>query len=218
MKNFSITLIFIALTLNLGASPLHSKLKHNIIIDTDCSDSDLRAISILLPHPGITVKAIIISEGELQPKEGMKKIRKLIHAFGADTILAGYGSEPRQTNNLFLKTIESASEQMTVICLGPLTNISEVLKKNQNLYKNIEEIIWYNETVTPFKGFNYDYDSKSAELLFSTGIEIDIISNLNNETPLFDKNMIKQCRQAGEKMAKIIYRIPGLKSPEERPG
>lgn len=218
MKKYFIVILLLTVAANLFASPLHSKLKHSIIIDTDCNDNDLRAIIILLSHPGITVKAIIITEGELQEDKGKLKIRNLLTEYGADTIPVGLGSEIIFTNNILYNTILSAKESMTIVCLGPLTNISNFLKENKPLYKNIEELVWYNDAVLPFNGFNYKADMNSAELLFKTEIDIDIISNLKSEINFFDKGLIKLCRESGTKMAKSFSRIPLIKSPSERSG
>ena len=74
MKKYSLAILLLTVAPNIFASPLHPKLKHTIIIDTDCSVYDLRAVTILLSHPGITVKAIIISDGQVQANEGYVEI------------------------------------------------------------------------------------------------------------------------------------------------
>src|SRR5512140_1702183 len=68
------------------AQPLPVKLKHAIIIDTDCAIDDMRAISLLLVRPEITIKAIILSDGSLSPVEGAEKVKSLLKGFHADNI------------------------------------------------------------------------------------------------------------------------------------
>ena len=117
---FSILLLTVAVTL--FSSPLKSKLKHSIIVDSDCNESDLRAISILLSNPGITVKAILVSDGKLRREEGIKKIRNLLHRFNADTIQVTTGTGMAEKFRVS-EILQASKEQMTIVCLGPLTNI-----------------------------------------------------------------------------------------------
>ena len=101
MKKYLYTILLLTMGISLWASPLHSKLKHSIIIDTDCNDSDLRAISILLSHPGITIKAILLSDGYYNRENGIKKIRNLLHHFNGDSIRVYTGTG--MTKRLFIK-------------------------------------------------------------------------------------------------------------------
>jgi pyrimidine-specific ribonucleoside hydrolase len=217
MKKYLFTVLLLTMGTTLWASPLHSKLKHSIIIDTDCNDSDLRAISILLSHPGITVKAILVSDGKLRREEGIKKIRSLLHGFNADTIPVGSGTG--MTTKVSLSEIlQVTKEQVTIVCLGPLTNVVSELKNKQGLYKNIEELIWYNESVNPMRGYNYEYDMTAVDFLFQSGIDIDIISSLNSEFVIFDHGFTNQCRKAKTTLGKEIFTISKQSTESEKAG
>lgn len=202
---FSILLLTIAATVY--SSPLHSKLKHNIIVDTDCNYQDLRAISILISHPGINLKGILISDGVIDIKSGTKKIKNLLRDFNADTIPVTYG--PGLSSAISLHEIIKASpDAMTIVCLGPLTNMAFEIQNDPGLPDKIEEIIWYNESANPFKGFNYDYDKAAADYLLNSGIRIDIITNPeNNQNSIFDASFFKQYRQSNTKLTKILRAI-----------
>lgn len=206
MKKYIILLYLLLLAINLLASPLHSKLKHSIIIDTDCNDSDLRAISILLSHPDITVKAILVSDGKLRREEWIKKIRSLLHRFNADTIQVNTGTGMAE-RFILSEILQASKEQMTIVCLGPLTNIARELKNNKGVYKNIEELIWFNESVNPLHGYNYEYDMTAVDFLFKSGIGIDIISTLNSEFVIFVHGFINQCRKAKTTLGKEFFTI-----------
>ena len=206
MKKYLLPLYLLLLTTNLWASPLHSKLKHSIIIDTDCTDHDLIAISLLLSHPGIIVKAILISDGKLNHAEGLIRIRRLLHEFKADTIAVGLGTALPDKVSLS-EILQASKEEITIVCLGPLTNIARELDYNQELHKNIEEILWYNDSVIPLKGFNYEYDRVSADRLLNSGIRIDVISNPDHSTAFFDSAFVRKCRQSGSSLSKAICSI-----------
>lgn len=95
-----ITILFsvIFFTVNLGSQPLPVKLKHSVIIDTDCAVDDMRAISFLLARPEITINAILLSDGSLPPTEGVVKINSLIHEFDKRNIPIACGDELKGVN------------------------------------------------------------------------------------------------------------------------
>ncbi len=188
MKKY-LTLFFLLLfTHNIWGSPLHSKLRHSIIIDTDCGDNDLIAISILLSHPGITVRAIMISEGSLPYAKGIKKIHSLLDSFKADSITVLQGTD-QQTDQIISEMLRTTKEQITIICMAPMTNISRTIINNTELIENIEEIIWYNESVNPLKGYNYEFDKISADYLLKSDIILNVISNLDSIDYIFDSTL-----------------------------
>ncbi len=84
MKKVIISLLAVFFTASIWAQPLPVKLNHTVIIDTDCAIDDMRAISLLLARPEITIKAILTSDGSLSPEEGAEKISSLLHEFNRD--------------------------------------------------------------------------------------------------------------------------------------
>ncbi len=51
----------------------------------------MRAISLLLSRPEITIKAILLSDGSLPPAEGAIKIHSLLKEFDSDNIPVACG-------------------------------------------------------------------------------------------------------------------------------
>jgi pyrimidine-specific ribonucleoside hydrolase len=94
-----------------------------------------------------------------------------------------------------------------LVCLGSLTNVAQLIKQNAILLPKIERIIWYNESVKPFMGFNYEYNKGAADIVFNSGVRIDIISNLNNDKALFDSAMFEVCKQSKTRLASIFYNV-----------
>ena len=224
---------FLILAASAWAQPVPIKVKHTVIIDTDCAIDDMRAISLLLARPEITIKAILLSDGTLPPEEGVSKIISLLKEFESENIpvacgdvLKGVSPPWRQFNKqiswghdsenrtIKLKALDCLSdvlkktdEKIILLCLGPLTNVANLLKKDQSLSSEIERILWYNEYVKPLKGFNYECDSKSADEVLNSGVRIDIISNLNNNEALFDSSMYNVCKRSNTLLAKVLYNV-----------
>ena len=193
----------------------------------------MRAISYLLARPEITIKAILFSDGSLPPVESAEKAASLLKEFNIDsiplacgTILKGINPPWRQFNrqvnwgNEPVKLISALNaadcltgylkkgdEKIVLVCLGPLTNIAQSIGNNPELAKGVERIIWYNESVRPLKGFNYECDPGSAETLFKSGVRIDVISNLKKSDALFDTDIYTICGQSKTRLATVLFNV-----------
>lgn len=220
MKKFINTLILAILTVNLNASPMHFKLKHSVIIDTDCEVSDLRTISLLLSLSPVKIKAVVVSGNTPDRESGLKLLESLLNSFNADSVIIKIdkvSGNPLNANKIrrkdqvgsdalkiYSKVLRESNEKITIICLGSLTNPSELLKQEPSLISDIEEIIWYNEYAIPLKGFNFNSDNAAAEELLKSGLNIDIISNLQYKNACFDTSIVKISGKAGTKAAQIF--------------
>ena len=215
MLKINILISILLFSQTIWAQPLPVKLKHTIIIDTDCAIDDMRAISLLLSRPEITIKAILLSDGSLSPGEGAIKIHSLLKEFNFDNIpvacgdlLKGVNPPWREFNQQIIwgkesdkqltvlnaldclrENLKNANERVILVCLGPLTNIAQLINNDPALASKIERIIWYNESVKPLQGFNYECDKVSADLVFKSKIRIDAIANLNKDNSFFDSSM-----------------------------
>jgi pyrimidine-specific ribonucleoside hydrolase len=202
----------------------------------------MRAISLLLSRPEITIKAFLLSDGSLPPNEGAEKIASLLRDFNIDSIplacgttIQGINPPWRQFNreinwgkvpgnpalslkpaDCISKCLKNSDEKIILVCLGPLTNIAQILKSNANLLSVVERVIWYNESVKPLKGFNYECDKESAETVFKSGVRIDVISNLGKSEALFDSTLYSVCGQCKTKLATVLYNVHRQKVVQEK--
>jgi len=220
MKQLTVLYILILITIRVWSNPLHIEQVRTIVIDTDCAIDDMRAISLLLSQSGINIKAILLSDGSLSPNDGIEKVMALLHEFNRDTIPVAAGKEikglnppwrqfnrqlswGRTTGSISPRTDAAGllyeklnQEKKTIlVCLGPLTNIAQLIRENDSIASKIERIVWYNESVEPLKGFNYECDQPAADFIFETGIRIDVISNLKKEEavlgPAFNSVLVR---------------------------
>jgi len=49
------------------------------------------------------------------------------------------------------RKLKTADEKVILVCLGPLTNIAHMIMKDASVVSKIERIIWYNESVKPYR-------------------------------------------------------------------
>ena len=233
MRKIFILISILLFSQTIWAQPLPVKLKHTIIIDTDCAIDDMRAISLLLSRPEITIKAILLSDGSLSPIEGAGKVNSLLKEFNFDNIpvacgdlLKGVNPPWREFNrqinwgkesdnqvavlnavDCLIENLKNANEKVILVCLGPLSNIAQLITKDAGLVSKIERIIWYNESVKPLQGFNYECDKGSADLVFKSRIRIDVISNLNKENILIDSSIHAACIESKTRLATVLRNV-----------
>lgn len=242
MRKIVVPLLIILLTQSVWSQPLPVKLKHTIIIDTDCGIDDMRAISLLLSRPEITIKAILSSDGSLSPVEGVEKIRFLLHDFNENNIPVACGNVVTGVNppwrefnrniswgsrtggqvtdldaaDFLSQCLRSENEKIILVCLGPLTNVTKAIKADATLLSEIERIIWYNESVKPLQGFNYECDKESADFLFKTSLRIDVVANLDKDNALFDSSMYTVSRQSKTQLAAVLSNVFSQQSVFEK--
>ncbi|MGB8492682.1 MAG: nucleoside hydrolase [Bacteroidales bacterium] len=242
MRKVVAFLLITGFTASIWSQPLPVKLKHTVIIDTDCGIDDMRAISLLLSRPEITVQAILSSDGSLPPVEGVEKICSLLHEFKKDNIPVACGDVISGVNPLWREfnrkinwgsqaispetklnaadylseVLRGENEKVILVCLGPLTNVAGSIKKDAGLLTRVERVIWYNESVKPLQGFNYECDKESADLVFNSNVRIDVISNLNKDDALFDSAMFAVCRRSETRLAGILRNVFSQPSAMEK--
>ena len=212
-SEISIILIFIPILLFLAFMTNGQPIMDNkIIIDTDCAADDLRAICLFLAEKECSVAAVTTSDGALKPITGYIKVRALLEYFNLPDIPVAAGRELPGNNppnrelskniewgkkekteakgsmasQLIASILEKAVNPVTLVCLGPLTNINDLLKSNPPAIKKIRKIIWYNETISPLSGTNYYTDTVSARYVLSASILVDVIDSKESESDNFD--------------------------------
>lgn len=80
------------------------------------------------------------------------------------------------------KVIKKSSEKVTIVAIGPLTNIAKLITKHQDIKENIEMISFMGGSLgsgntTATAEFNIWQDPDAAEIVFKSGIKL-VMSNL----------------------------------------
>jgi formylmethanofuran dehydrogenase subunit E len=106
-----------------------------------------------------------------------------------------------------MKILNNENAKITMVCLGSLTNIASAIKKDAAVLSKVDRIVWYNESVKPLQGFNYECDKESADLLLKSKARIDVVSNLNKAYALFDTSMVSKCRKYDTQPARVFNNV-----------
>ena len=209
----------------------NDSLNEKIIIDTDCGIDDFHAINFLLSQPEIEISAIIVSEGTLEPEDGVVKIRSLLKEWNTDLIPVicssgrineippwrefnrqlKWGSQVEDIScDDYMQVLKMLFERedisaYSLVCMGSLYTANDILENHPEFMKQIKRIIWYTRSAKPLQGFNYDCDRSAADkILSSDNMRIDIISNLNDETQIWDKVLLQEPDRKDNKLLNII--------------
>ncbi|MCX6257735.1 MAG: nucleoside hydrolase [Bacteroidia bacterium] len=229
---YFIPFIIIVFTIVISVFPVSAQklVNKSMIIDTDCATDDLRAICLLLAQKETSIAAITAADGSLAPEEGYIKVKSLLTDLNMSDIPVGTGrrldnpppswrkfcSETRWGNETNIKSnsitalqlifgvLDAATNPVTIICLGPLTDISDVLKSKPQISSKISRILWYNDSFDPLKGFNYEADTIAAKFIISSAISMDIICSVEPSCNLSDKDFLQSLDRINTVFAKKV--------------
>jgi inosine-uridine nucleoside N-ribohydrolase len=93
--------------------------------------------------------------------------------------------EKERAVNYILKILIQSQTPITVVALGPLTNIARALQKNPEIVKKIKRLIFMGGNihvagnVTPYAEFNFWFDPEAAQLVLNSPIPEKIMVPLD---------------------------------------
>ncbi len=181
------------------------------LIDTDTASDDAVALIMALRHPGVEVKAITVVSGNVPLAQACTNALYTVELCGAKApVYAGaskpllHGAEyadwfhgkdglgdqnyeapqskvrPEHAVDAIIRTV-AENPRLTLVTLGPLTNIALALSKAPGIVKQIERCIVMGGNpccegnVTPAAEFNIYVDPEAAQIVFSSGLKIEMV-------------------------------------------
>ncbi len=215
-----------------------------VIIDTDGAPDDLRAISMLVSLQELEVLGISSSDGAVDPLAGYSKVERLLETLGRKDIPVAAGRivlpvpppwrsiceavpwgpdsllpppPPAPAPVLYKFLLEQAGGPVIFVCLGGLTNLSDLLDSFPEQARKIRKIVWYNDGLDYRPGTNFALDSLSARRVLASGIPIDVITNLGLELARWTPAMISLLDGSSSPAAKAVlasFRSPAMQAAE----
>lgn len=189
-----VPVLLLALLFAASAHAHSGKARHHLVIDTDGAADDLRTICLILGNRDAEVLAIVSSEGAQAPRRTAACLRGLLRTFHHEGIPVGCGRTTGVESpawrtcaeqvdwgpvgkescpaaaKLLAAAIEGEEEPVTVLALGSLTNIDELLATRPELKGRIARIVWYNDCARPLESANYRTDPDAAKRVLASGI------------------------------------------------
>lgn len=182
-----------------------------ILIDTDMGVDDAIAVTLALLSEKLSVQALVSVGGNVPLLQATRNIGRLLraldldahpvvgvgldqhgdladarHVFGKD----GLGEtdwpalepfEPVPYTKAYRAAIEKHPNQLTIVCIGPLTNLAELVRSNLGLLKQARRIVimggavWCKGNVEGVAEFNFYRDPAAAETVLAAGLPVTLV-------------------------------------------
>lgn len=218
--------------------------KRKVIIDCDPGIDDAVALILALKSEEIEVVGITTVSGNVESIQGAKNALKVLKLLGRLDIPVYIGEEVpikrklvtaqdthgddglgetffEEASDEFIKyggvdfileTLEK--EKISIIALGPLTNLCKAIRKNNKVFHNVEEVISMGGTYkshgncSPVAEFNYWVDPHGAkEFLEKYNKEFTMVGLDVTREIIFTPNIREMIHQFKDKIGDFIYDI-----------
>lgn len=177
---------------------------YDILIDTDIGDDidDALALAVALRSPEIALRGITTVFGDTERRAQLAA--HLLHTFGRDDIPVAAGvSTPLRLHHrpsgvpqaailpphtpypliqpisgpaFIIQTASAYYGRLTLICIGPLTNIATALLQEPDLFMAIRNIVMMGGTARfPLPEWNVRSDALAARIVLASGIPITML-------------------------------------------
>ncbi len=179
------------------------------------------------PIENITANAIFLTElfhKDIPVAEGTNKplVRPAKYALGAQG-KNGFGkfsynkkklkSKPVKLEacDAMYEVLKASKEKISIVSIGPMTNIAKLLLNHPDSKDKIKEIIFESGTKekiygVPYKSFNVGYDPEAAEVVFKSGVKLVMVPMELGHFAYLDHDDIKRFRKAN-KVGKIFGKM-----------
>jgi pyrimidine-specific ribonucleoside hydrolase len=98
-------------------------------------------------------------------------------------------------SGLIISSLKTEEEPVTVVCLGPLTNLADAFRAEPAIIEIVKKIVWYNDNIHPNSGTNYEFDKKAADYVLGKDIEVNVVSNSDGKDLSFSEKLLRSIEE-----------------------
>ncbi|MCW3100114.1 MAG: rihA 1 [Chthonomonadaceae bacterium] len=210
-----------------------------IVLDTDIGDDidDAYALALIVSLPNAKLLGVTTTFGETQKRAELAV--KLLHVYGRDDVpvyagrvgsakmgrqytwAEGFRSPSLKSGEaaLFLKnTIDKNPGQVTLVGIGALTNIGDLLTRFPEVKPKIKRIVimggavylGYNNQAPPVVEWNIKCDPPAAKIVYGSGVPL-VMAGLEVTTMMqFDAERQKRLFAAGTPMTDALAALTNI--------
>lgn len=212
--------------------------KYTVLIDTDIGDDidDALALALALHSPEIELRGVTTVFGDTQRRAQLTS--HLLHVFGRQDIpvAVGIGTplQPRHHHpsgvpqaailgdstfnpeafsplsgpELIVQTALNHDGQLTVLCIGPLTNVALALLIEPRINLAIRSIVMMGgSSGIPLPEWNVRNDVRATQIVLSSGIPVTMLGlNVTTRCQLREKD-IKRLRDNDAEQTTLLYQL-----------
>ncbi len=217
----------------------------NVIIDTDSAIDDVLAMMLAFNSPELNIEAVTTVAGAASQEHAQKRALRLLKFLGIKNVPVATGavkpifrrysgpssktaeldellpSQPeqkpdrRQAVKLILDKADESSGNLTIIGIGPLTNIATAILADPEIVDKITDLIimggafgvtpYGRGNVTPVAEFNIWCDPEAAKIVFDSrmavrAIGLDVTTDPSNR---FSRERFLEMQKSNAERAKL---------------
>ncbi len=149
-----------------------------------------------------------VHAGRSQPRAGALRTAQYVHGqdglgdIGLD--LLGRQPDDGDAVDVLIERIRAAPERLTLVTLGPLTNVAEAFERASDLSERLERLVVMGGTgdavgnVSAVAEFNISVDPEAARIVFRSGAPIVMVGwDISRKYAAFDQAAADQLRALG---------------------
>ncbi|MBN1825062.1 MAG: nucleoside hydrolase [Candidatus Eisenbacteria bacterium] len=224
--------LFVLVVLIATAAAAHD-VRHTVIVDADMALDDLRALAIAATAPDLDLLAVIAVDGSASPLAGARSAARLLGALDRSGVPIGVGRATGRpapawrpmseamgwadlppenidaplpsATDLLRRAIRESHHEITILCLGPLTDLADLLGENPSIAERIG-IVYYEGNgpdETPLS-WNTARDTAAARVVFAGGFPIVSIALGRGDFLPFDRNLLDAIKRVETPAARAI--------------
>lgn len=239
-------LVLLVCLFSYARAPAHTLSEELVLVDTDAGLDDLRAIALLARLPGIEVMGIVTGDGSAAADTGAVLVRAWLRRLGREDIhvFAGkrssrtpppwrmlsdalYASLPENERGKtppldwrreLANRIAAEPGRITVLALGPLTNLAELLKADPDLARRLSRVVWYGSPPEGPASFNRDFDPEAARQLWASGVPVYPVASGRSraEELVFDQALLEELAQGSGAPGEALRWLFSVPAARER--
>lgn len=213
-----------------------SQQKYNVLIDTDIGDDidDALALALALRSPEIELRGVTTVFGDTLRRAHLAS--HLLRVFGREDIpIAAGRQEPLQLRHrpsgvpqaaildrneefsvlsncsgpeLIVQMAMAYPGRLTLLCLGPLTNVALALSIEPRLFMAIRNIIMMGgSSGAPLPEWNVRSDAKAAQMVLAAGVPVTIVGmNVTMRCQLQEQDIVA-LRNADSPQTRLLSQL-----------
>lgn len=214
-----------------------------VLIDTDLGIDDAVAVSLALASEALDVQALVGVGGNVDIDQVMRNIWGLLAALAPPNRPAvGRGMDPRgpagdrrgpfgsdglgdcgipaskvatgeNHRELYRRCIESAGGELTLLMLGPLTNLADILYELPTYRCGVRRVlisggaVWVKGNATPAAEFNFHRDPESAAKVLASGLPITVCPLDVSRLVCLDESHTAHMAASGYRTGQVLAKI-----------
>jgi len=210
--------------------------KQCVLVDSDIGDDidDALALALILQSPEIDLLGITTVYGDTRLRARLAQ--HLLHVFGREDVCVAIGEEapiqPRHRPSgvpqaaivdhrvilptistlsgpeLIIKTALAHRGRLTLLCLGPLTNVAKALSLEPDLFMAIRGIVMVGgNSSLPFPDWNIRSDARAAQIVLGAGIPVKMLGWNITTRCQFRAGEIRKLRDSHSRQARVLYQL-----------